>query len=310
MSGDLIAREATLADHADAIRALGKRAVGDVIEIGRRLTEAKKIAGHGNWLPWLEREFGWQERTAQNFMQVYVMSKSAKFADLTLPVSGLYLLAAPSTPDEARAEVIARAEGGEALSVADVARTVDEARNKQRKTTGRKELKRPAADIERADRAVAATDDEPAQAEGTFPVSFGSCHGGRVVTERSSTKAKADRAAVKQPKPDVRAVADRAEARANRYFAEPDTRAATDPSKYADIAEHRATFDQFNIFLQVFAALEARGGADKVAEAILLLDAGDPVPRLLRVAAYAREVVTNLNSKLKSPTAAAAGGPS
>jgi hypothetical protein len=40
-------------------------------------------------------------------------------------------------------------------------------------------------------------DDEPGQAEDTFPVHFGSCHGGRVVTERTSTKtrAKADRAA-------------------------------------------------------------------------------------------------------------------
>jgi DNA-binding Lrp family transcriptional regulator len=33
-------------------------------------------------------------------------------------------------------------------------------------------------------------DDEPAQPEGTFPVHFGSCHGGRVATERTSTKPK------------------------------------------------------------------------------------------------------------------------
>jgi hypothetical protein len=256
MSGDLIAREATLADHADAIRALGKRVIADVIEIGRRLTEAKKLAGHGNWLPWLEREFGWKEQAARNFMQVHEMvGKNPNFGDLSLPVSGLYLLAQPSTPEEARAEVIARAEGGEALSVADVARTVDEV--KQRKTSGkskpRQELKRSAADIEKANRA---------------------------------------------------------EARANRHFAPPDKRAATDPSKYAGVAEHRATFDEFEVFLKVFAALEARGGADKVAEAILLLDAGDPVPRLLRVAAFATSVVTTMNSKLKSPTAAAAGGAS
>ena len=61
----------------------------------------------------MEREFGWKERTAQNFMSVYEMaqSKSANFADLSLPVSSLYMLAAPSTPEEARAEVIQRAEG-------------------------------------------------------------------------------------------------------------------------------------------------------------------------------------------------------
>jgi hypothetical protein len=29
-----------------------------LIEIGRRLIDAKAIAGHGNWLSWLDREFG------------------------------------------------------------------------------------------------------------------------------------------------------------------------------------------------------------------------------------------------------------
>jgi hypothetical protein len=38
--------------------------IGDIIEIGRLLTEVKKIAGHGNWLPWLDREFGWSDSTA------------------------------------------------------------------------------------------------------------------------------------------------------------------------------------------------------------------------------------------------------
>jgi hypothetical protein len=55
-----------------------------------------RIAGHGNWLPWLEREFGWTDRTARNFMAVHeAAAKSEKFSDLNVPVSGLYLLAAP-----------------------------------------------------------------------------------------------------------------------------------------------------------------------------------------------------------------------
>ena len=58
-----------LADHAEAIRALGKQMIAGTIEIGRRLIEAKKIAGRGNWLPWLDREFGWKENTARNFMR-------------------------------------------------------------------------------------------------------------------------------------------------------------------------------------------------------------------------------------------------
>ena len=121
-----------LAEHAAVIRALGKRVVGDIIEIGRRLTEAKRLAGHGGWLPWLDDEFGWTDRHARNFMSVYEMaSKSEKFSDLNLSVSGLYLLAAPSTPEEAREAVIERAKNGEALSVKDVQQMIAEARDKQ-----------------------------------------------------------------------------------------------------------------------------------------------------------------------------------
>lgn len=129
---DLIRAETILAQNAEVIRALGKRVVGDVIEIGRRLSECKDIAGHGNWLPWLDREFGWTLQTAHNFINVYeATGKSQKFGDLNLPVSSLYLLAAPSTPEEARQEVIVRSENGEALTVKDVKYLIDEARKKQ-----------------------------------------------------------------------------------------------------------------------------------------------------------------------------------
>jgi hypothetical protein len=110
-----------LAAHADAIRALGKRAVQDIIEIGRRLIDAKQIAGHGGWLPWLEREFGWSDNTAERFVQV--AKKVAKFpnlGDLDVPVSGLYLLASPSTPAEVIEAVAERSAAGERLSIADV----------------------------------------------------------------------------------------------------------------------------------------------------------------------------------------------
>jgi hypothetical protein len=41
VGGDVV-----LAQHAEVIRALGKRVVHDVIEIGRRLTDAKARCGH------------------------------------------------------------------------------------------------------------------------------------------------------------------------------------------------------------------------------------------------------------------------
>jgi Protein of unknown function (DUF3102) len=125
MSG---ADEQFLAEKAGAIRALAKNVVRDVVEIGRHLTEAKGACAHGEWLPWLEREFAWGERTAQRFMQVHDLAKSAKLSDLgSLDISGLYLLAAPSTPAEVRDAAIARADAGEKLSHRQIKEMVDKA---------------------------------------------------------------------------------------------------------------------------------------------------------------------------------------
>jgi hypothetical protein len=128
---DSLPVETILAQNAEVIRALGKRVVADVIEIGQRLSESKALCGHGNWLPWLDREFGWSDDTALRYMQVGDLAKSRNLRDLNLPISGLYLLAAPSTPEEARQGVIEQTENGESLSVSDVKKLVTEARNRQ-----------------------------------------------------------------------------------------------------------------------------------------------------------------------------------
>lgn len=41
------------------------------IEIGKRLSEAKEMVGHGNWSNWLETEVNYSQRTAQNLMKIY-----------------------------------------------------------------------------------------------------------------------------------------------------------------------------------------------------------------------------------------------
>ena len=115
-----------LAEHVAEIRRLGKRVVGDVVEIGRRLTECKEIVGHGRWLGWLNAEFGWSDRTALNFMRVYAMAtKSENFSDLNLPVSALYLLAAPSTPGTAQTAIFDRAKAGDVIKIADVKKAIE-----------------------------------------------------------------------------------------------------------------------------------------------------------------------------------------
>jgi hypothetical protein len=101
-----------LAEKASAIRALAENVVRDIIEIERHLIEVKIKVGHGHYLEWLEHELRWSDRTASRFVSVhqFAVSKSAKLADLeNIEVSGLYLLAPPSTPAPAAIDLGLRA---------------------------------------------------------------------------------------------------------------------------------------------------------------------------------------------------------
>jgi hypothetical protein len=98
------------------IRALMRRTAQDIFEIGSKLIEIKEKLGHGNFLAWLKAEFDWNERTAQNFMNVARQFKYETVSDLPLAATALYILAAPSTPEAIRAEAIARAKRGEAIT--------------------------------------------------------------------------------------------------------------------------------------------------------------------------------------------------
>ena len=87
------------------------------IEIGRRLSEAKEILKHGEWLPWLERETDISERQAQRYMKVfneYGAAQMGLFGPETnattlsdLPISkALALLSVPESEREAFAEEV------------------------------------------------------------------------------------------------------------------------------------------------------------------------------------------------------------
>src|SRR5262249_20671786 len=52
---------------ADRIRERVKKTVAGIIEVGNDLLAAKEALEHGRFGPWLKAEFGWSERTAQNF---------------------------------------------------------------------------------------------------------------------------------------------------------------------------------------------------------------------------------------------------
>src|SRR5262249_11170972 len=64
----------------------------------------------------------------------------------TFPASILYLLAAPSTPQEARDEIIARAEAGEEITVAKTKTAIAKRKRKPNQPSPRKAGKRTPAD--------------------------------------------------------------------------------------------------------------------------------------------------------------------
>jgi hypothetical protein len=126
--------EIELAEHAEAIRVLGRRMVKDAIEIGRRLGEAKKLVNHGKWEWWLESEFEWSKSTAERYMNIFDLSrKSVKLTDLGIPLSGVLLIA--RAPEEIQTEVIENAEQGEKMSVADVKKAIADANEAALKKT-------------------------------------------------------------------------------------------------------------------------------------------------------------------------------
>lgn len=108
-----VSDETFCAQQAEAIRVLAKRTSADIIEIGQRLIAAHGRLQHGDWLPWLDQEFGWSERTAQRFMAVpAAFRKYDRLSDLQINTEALFLLAAPSTPILARDAAIEAAEEG------------------------------------------------------------------------------------------------------------------------------------------------------------------------------------------------------
>jgi hypothetical protein len=114
-----------LPERAQRIRDLARTCI---IEIGRELIAAKAEVAHGEWLSWLEEEFGWSDDTARNYMrvaEVFQIPNSSGF-----DVTALYVLAAPGVPQEVRDEAIERAEAGERITKADADMMITDAVSK------------------------------------------------------------------------------------------------------------------------------------------------------------------------------------
>lgn len=104
---------------ARSIHQLSAGVVTGIIAIGKRLIEVKGMLGHGQFSDWIAAEFELSERMAQNYMNVarhYGDGQKRNNISFFNPTV-LYLLSAPSTPEEARAEVEQAASEGKKITV-------------------------------------------------------------------------------------------------------------------------------------------------------------------------------------------------
>jgi FtsZ-binding cell division protein ZapB len=82
-----------------------KRTAEHILLIGQNLTTVKEKLPHGQFLLWIETEFGMSRRTARHFIRVAEKLEDTWRNFHHLPVSVLYELAEPSTTEEILKEV-------------------------------------------------------------------------------------------------------------------------------------------------------------------------------------------------------------
>ena len=108
MSGEIINADRSLAQVTQGIRVLTAQTVANMCQIGKLLTEAKSMVGHGGWGEYLEKEVAYSQSTANNFMRLYEEygefgPNSQTIANLGPTKAGL-LLALPAEQREQFAE--------------------------------------------------------------------------------------------------------------------------------------------------------------------------------------------------------------
>lgn len=117
----------SLKSRADKINERTRRIAADIWENGRDFYEAQQeLANHsgGTFLAWVETETGYSKSTVYRMIDVYNNISFPNLGKLDIATSALYLLAAPSTPDEARQEIIEAAQQGQKITYTQAKETI------------------------------------------------------------------------------------------------------------------------------------------------------------------------------------------
>jgi response regulator of citrate/malate metabolism len=115
------------------IKTLMKRTVEGIIETGERLQRVKQRLQHGEFMTWVENELKCHYSTALHFMRVWETfgEQKEQIADVGINVSVLYLLSAPSMPEQLRTEIVEMAKAGNPISFAEAKRLKKEYTERQ-----------------------------------------------------------------------------------------------------------------------------------------------------------------------------------
>ena len=117
---------------AERIRERIRRTTTDIIETGRDLRLVKERLDHGQFVTWINSEFGMSPRSAQRFMGASEWAEDKSDTVSHLPPNTLYTLSAKSTPELIREQVIADLEAGNRVDPREVVERVRMARGDQR----------------------------------------------------------------------------------------------------------------------------------------------------------------------------------
>jgi len=114
------------------IRERLRRSAQDVWEIGQKLSDVRSRLKYGQFLTWIKAEFGWSQRTAYNFINVYETfgDRFANLAKVNIATSLLYQLASPSVPEELREQILRAAEQGDTMTAKELKATIQKRRLK------------------------------------------------------------------------------------------------------------------------------------------------------------------------------------
>lgn len=119
-----------------------------ILEIGKRLVEAKAQLSHGEWLPWLEKKVEFSERSAQQYIRLWKeYGKSATVADLGVR-KALVLLALPDTERDSFAGEKHEVNGEEKTAAEMTVKELEKALEKARGEAAAAEERKEAAESE------------------------------------------------------------------------------------------------------------------------------------------------------------------